>query len=108
MNKRDKRLETVKKSLRHWDPIGVIDLLIEDGLPPNEYDPYAPEILRMVENGKNAIGIANHLSGLRSDSMGLGPKQASEQEQWISQKLVEWRENSYLLEPDFCFTKYRL
>lgn len=99
-------LEVIKGALRHWDPIGVIDLLVEDGLPDNEYDSYAPGVLSLLEKGKNAEGISNHLAQLRKVSMELGNDRPTEREQELGEKLVAWRDDGYGEKPDFRFTRY--
>lgn len=99
-------LETVKEALRRWDPIGVIDLLLEDNLPPDEYDSYAPQIFAYVRDGADSATIAKQLAWIRSSSMSLGSTRPSEHEQELGEKLVAWRESGYSDKPDFRFTRY--
>ncbi len=99
-------IETVKEALRCWGPIGVIESLLEDGLPPDEYDGYAPQILSEISNGATAETIAKQLAWIRSSSMGLGPGRPSEVEEELGEKLVAWRESDYTDQPDFRFTRY--
>ena len=100
------RVTTVEDALRHWDPIGVIDLRLEDGLPPNEYDSYAPEILSRLEAGADGKQIAQQLANIRSSQIGLGNNMPSEQEQELGEKLVAWKLGGYIKAPDFRFTRY--
>ena len=73
-------LNVIKDALRHWDPIGVIDTSDPDSVTDNEYDSYAPGVLKYLERGDNAKGIANHLAQVRSVSIGLGNGKPSERE----------------------------
>ena len=101
-------LKIVEEALRHWDPIGVIGSLREDGLPPDEYDGYAPQIFAYVRDGADAKTVAKQLAWIRSTSMCLGPSRPSEHEEEIGEKLVAWRESGYVDNPDFQFTRYAL
>ena len=65
-------MEVVKATLRRWDPIGVIPELIESGIPPNEYDGYAPHILGMLQRGCTAAELQAHLEFTREETMGMG------------------------------------
>jgi hypothetical protein len=100
------RLETVKRALRKWDPIGVIETLEESGLPPDEYDSYAPSVLSGVESGENGQDLAKRLASIRVDYMGLGDRRPSEREQEIGQKLSSWHSQGYREEPDFRSSRY--
>ena len=100
------RLEGVKAALRHWDPIGVIDELLDMDLPPDEYDSYALYLLELVESGAPARRIASHLVSLRTTYMGLGERTATEFEEDLAERLVEWRECDYRLRPDFRFLRH--
>jgi hypothetical protein len=52
---------------REWDPIGV------NGNPKcqNEYDSYAPGICRLLLNDADESRLAQHLSRLQRESMGM-------------------------------------
>ena len=100
------RLEVVRRALRRWDPIGVIEDLEETGLPPNEYDSYAPHLLTIVESGADAHDISLHLVSIRVDFMSLGERRPTEHEQEIGEKLSRWRDGGFQGEPDFQFTRY--
>lgn len=52
--------------LREWDPIGVIS---ESNL--DEYDMYAPELIRALDAGATAEFVSNWLTDIASDRMGL-------------------------------------
>ena len=108
MTEAERRLEIVKVALRKWDPIGVIDSLIESDFPPDEYDSYAPYLLQLVESGAPARRIASHFASLRSSSMGLGRNRATEFETDIAEKLATWQESDFDGEPDFRFMRYAL
>ncbi len=102
----DHCLDVIKEALRHWDPIGVIDRSDPDSVTDNEYDSYAPGVLKYLEKGDNAKVIANHLAQIRSVSMGLGSGKPSEREDELGEKLIVWRESGYKEKPDFRFTRY--
>jgi hypothetical protein len=62
-------LSRVEELLREWDPIGVIHVEVPQSW--DEYDSYAPEVLRMLANGCNAEMLAAHLEDCRTRRMGL-------------------------------------
>lgn len=108
MTEVERRLEIVKAALRKWDPIGVIESLVESDLPPDEYDSYAPYLLQLVESGAPARRIASHFVSLRMSSMGLGKNGATEFETDIAEKLEIWQRSGFEGEPDFRFMRYAL
>ncbi len=66
--KQDELLESVKDILFYeWDPIGVGD----NPLCRDEYDSYAPTIVRLLREGADEHKITWHLSQLQKVSMGL-------------------------------------
>jgi hypothetical protein len=67
----DNRL--VEAILRRWDPIGVEPGLVGSA---DEYDSYAPQIVSKVKDGCTLEELASHLEHLRSEAMGLGPRNA--------------------------------
>jgi hypothetical protein len=81
-------LHGVRTILALWDPIGVIDLLEEEGLPPAEYDPYAPAILTMLRRGTTRGEIVQHLGQIQKCFMGLKPSR--DHDGWIADRLLEW------------------
>lgn len=74
--------------LREWDPIGVIPTLLKDGLPPNEYDSYAPQVHQMLADGCSAESIALSLGLIRTQSMGLPSLPASDLA--VARRMVAW------------------
>ena len=52
--------------LREWDPIGVISETNQD-----EYDSYAPELIRWLDAGASTEFIAETLSEIALNRMGL-------------------------------------
>ncbi len=82
----------VREILRRWDPIGVIPGLLENELPPDEYDDYAPYIVGMLRRGAGLGDLASHLSHCRTDAMGLPPDSAADQ-QTAGMLLVWWQES---------------
>jgi hypothetical protein len=56
----------VCKVLREWDPIGVISETNHD-----EYDMYAPELIRMLDAGATAEFVSKWLIDLARNHMGL-------------------------------------
>ena len=102
------KIAVVEEALRKWDPIGVIQDLIEDGMPPNEYDSYAPTVLSHVISATERDYIANYLAQIRSVQMSLGSGRPTEHELDLSEKLLEWKDSGFQKTPDFRFLKYRL
>ena len=54
--------------LRAWDPIGVRSI----PEAADEYDSYAPVVLQMLETGASDRHIADYLTSVVRDQMGLG------------------------------------
>lgn len=68
MLKRGDLLNNVQKILFHeWDPIGVNS----NELLRDEYDSYAPGICQLLQEGVDECKLANHLSKIQRDSMGM-------------------------------------
>lgn len=60
--------EDVKKALwEDWDPIGVRQM----GGPDDEYDSYAPTVVRMLQAGASEDELVAHLHSIATDRMGL-------------------------------------
>jgi hypothetical protein len=78
----------VEELLREWDPIGIISTLIEDGLPPSEYDSYAPHVHRTLTDGCTAESLALTLGLIRTRSMGLPANPSADL--IIAEKMVAW------------------
>jgi hypothetical protein len=89
----DEELLRVQEFLALWDPIGVIDLLEEEGLLPNEYDSYAPAILTMLRAGTTRVEIVRHLGLIQTRFMGLGD--SPDHDGWIADQLLEWWRSRY-------------
>src|SRR5437763_1019765 len=87
-DKTKEELLGVRKILALWDPIGVIGDLEEAGLPPDEYDAYAPAILTMLRRGTVRDEIVQHLGLIQSRLMGLPP--GRDHDRWIADQLLEW------------------
>ena len=87
-------LEYVRAVLRRWDPIAVIDLLKEDGLPLDEYDAYAPELLFILNRGGTVEDVRGFFVQARMISMGLGEWRYTELEHTLAEELVRWRQES--------------
>lgn len=83
-----RRLREVEGVLRAWDPIGVIDGLIADALPPNEYDDYAPHILGLLQRGATHEELVAHLRSCRTGAMGLEPDDSADAT--TAQDLCAW------------------
>ena len=54
---------------RAWDPIGVRGM---EGAA-DEYDSYAPKLLAMLERGAGDQEVADHLTQIEQERMGLQP-----------------------------------
>ena len=74
--------EQVEALLREWDPIGVI------GLPPNEYDSYAPQVHQTLADGCTPESLALTLGRIRTESMGLSACPSADL--IAAKKMVEW------------------
>lgn len=59
-----------------WDPIGV------RGIPEavDEYDSYAPAVLQMLETGASDQQIADYLTSVVRDRMGLRPNPKADED----------------------------
>ena len=56
--------------LEKWDPLYVI---ANDGFR-DEYDPFIPYLMAMLERGTTAQELATHLDHIRVEIMGLWPR----------------------------------
>jgi len=81
-------IEAVKEALRRWDPIGVIPDLLENELPPDEYDDYAPHIVSMLAQGCSVDDLCRHLEYCRTQAMGLGADPVLDRR--VADELVRW------------------
>lgn len=53
--------------LHDWDPIGIAD----EPAAQDEYDSYAPGVVRLLLSGATSATIADHLIAIERDRMGL-------------------------------------
>lgn len=86
--KRD--VAVVQEELRFWDPIGILRgprPLVEKG-SHDEYDQYAPEVLRMLQRGATAREIQLHLNGIPTGLMELKADPVRDRE--TVDRLVAW------------------
>lgn len=74
--------------MEHWDPIGVRSL----PAAANEYDAYLNQIRRLVSDHASAERIAEHLSRVEHERMGL-PTDA-ERLVPIGRRIIEWYDAS--------------
>jgi hypothetical protein len=71
MRHEDLMLMRTSAALReYWDPIGRGQM---PDLPDDEYEAYAPGVLQLLAAGADDDALAEHLRGLETRSMGLGP-----------------------------------
>ena len=87
-----KELSGVEEALRAWDPIGILNGPLDTRGPRDEYDSYAPVVLKLVLEGAPKAVIADHLASTRFNTIGVGPNRASEPEREIAERLCEWRD----------------
>lgn len=68
-----------------WDPTGV------SGVPEarDEYYSYLPSVFQLLVHGDGAETIANYLSSVSRDSMGLGGNRSRDFE--VAETLIDWR-----------------
>ena len=86
-----RQIHEVERVLREWDPIGIIDDLVADGLPPNEYDNYAPHIVGLLQSDTTVEDLAAHLRYCRTGAIGLPADDAGDA--LIANRLMEWWQN---------------
>jgi hypothetical protein len=83
------RRRDVKRKLREvnlllwaaWDPIGL-------GVPTDEYDSYAPQVLGLLESGAPIEALTAKLSVLRTEQVGLSADPDADRN--AAQKLIDW------------------
>ena len=76
----------VLEMLRDWDPIGVISEDHQD-----EYESYAAAIVRLLDGGRDAVKLADHLGRIRVVSIGLSDSESERQKDIeIARRLVDW------------------
>lgn len=79
----------VLEVLRKWDPIGVID---GPNGPQDEYDTYAPDLIRMLDARKSREEIVRHLGVIASDHMGLENYDREHTAACVRELIDFWRE----------------
>jgi hypothetical protein len=96
------KLEQVRRALRYWDPLGVIQNPAEGSGPgDDEYDSYAAGLLRQLEQGREARWLAQHLARLRGGWLGEDEAVPSELEQGLAAQLVAWQADGFRGEPNW-------
>lgn len=60
------RVATVARLLREWDPLAIADIA-----PKDEYNTYAPPVVSLVAQGANAWRVAQYLSEVQREHMGV-------------------------------------
>jgi hypothetical protein len=89
-------LAIVRRVLRHWDPIGVIE--DANASTSDEYDSYAPGVLKLLESGAGARDLALRLAALRVGAMQLGQRQPTQHEAALGEQLATWRDSGFATE----------
>ena len=85
----------MEEALRSWDPIGILNGPLDTCGPMDEYDSYAPVVLRLMLEGASEAVIADHLASTRYHTIGVGLDGASGLERDIAERLCEWRREGY-------------
>ena len=75
----------VLKLLREWDPIGVIS-----DTHQNEYDTYAPRLIRLLDAHCTHHRLAEELRTIRTQDMGLRQSPVTASEKQLAEALVHW------------------
>lgn len=75
--------------LREWDPIGVFGP--DSNCPPDEYDSYAPSIIRLLDAGGDVKQVAAELREIAHKKMGISTPRSDDLS--IAKELVAfWQE----------------
>ncbi len=77
----------VLEVLRKWDPIGVIDERNQD-----EYDSYAPTLIKMLDANCSEGEIVKWMGWLASEYMGLGTYSRKHTVACVQELHTFWRE----------------
>jgi hypothetical protein len=72
--------------LRRWDPIGVFQ--IDKDWSKDEYDGYAPALIRLLDQGADEATVADYLKKSAQKSMGIESNPPRNAE--IARELVEY------------------
>jgi hypothetical protein len=81
-------LREVELQLRTWDPIGVIIHPNDPESPLDEYDSYAPGVLKHLRDRSGPDVLARHLNALAAEKMGV--PRALVHDQNFARKLILW------------------
>jgi hypothetical protein len=79
------QLRAVEGLLRKWDPIGA---LVNEPSPPDEYDTYAPLVLKQLQSGADVERLAQHLTEITTAEIGIGAN--VEHDRKYAEQLVAW------------------
>ncbi len=74
-----------------WDPIGVASI---PGAR-DEYDAYLPQVFSLLKAGAGADEIADYLTEVSTQAMGLGSNQ--ERDRHTAELLLEWKARIFKL-----------
>lgn len=72
----------------NWDPIGVYN---EEDEWDDEYDSYVPHIFRLAVEGADAHKIANHLTLIVRENMGMSTTSGNESDSMIANQIINER-----------------
>ena len=81
-------LRAIEDMLRMWDPIGVIAGTGVMEKSTDEYDSYAPGVLKQLLGGADAETLARHLNDLAIDQIGL--TRALDEDREFARRLISW------------------
>ena len=81
-------LARVLEVLRKWDPIGVLEC---PDWPRDEYDAYAPAIVKMLDEQVSRNKIVDHLGWIASEYMGLGNYDRDHATACVQELIDFWR-----------------
>lgn len=88
-----KRFNEIRELWCEWDPIGVTGL---DDWPGDEYDSYLGPALRLLEDGASNQKIAEYLSYIVGEYMGLGESGINHSKPLVfAEKLRHWYETKW-------------
>jgi len=84
MNDIKKKLRAIEKILwEDWDPIGINVIVTAN----DEYDSYAPQVYKLLQEGKNAEEVAKYLSHVDGELIGNTPNESRNLE--VAKKLIQ-------------------
>ncbi len=68
-----------------WDPIGVYE---PDAAWSNEYDSYVPYVYRITVEGNSQLSIANALTDIASNTIGVGAEPGNDHDLRVAGLLI--------------------